>query len=98
MTDTGHRMNKQRGYFKKKYTRSREACIAFLGSKCARCKYEDVRALQIDHKNGGGSREAKKSGGAYYSNILKKLLGGSEEYQILCANCNQIKKNERNEI
>ena len=45
--------------------------------------------------NGGGVRERKgMSPFKYYEKVLQ---GGREKYQILCANCNFIKKVENNE-
>lgn len=64
----------------------------------------DPRCLQIDHVNGGGSEEKRQSRKSeknnksrsnwnYYKNILTKLESGSKDYQLLCANCNWIKRN-----
>lgn len=66
-----------------------------LGNKCSNCGFSDHRALQIDHKNGGGTAERKKLGqsGVY----LRIVNGDTEGYQILCANCNWIKRYENNE-
>lgn len=65
------------------------------GSKCGRCGFDDYRVLQIDHVNGGGKNEhgmiAKT---IYYKKVLNDKSGN---YQILCANCNWIKKYEENE-
>jgi len=61
------------------------------------CGYDkDPRAFQIDHVNGGGKaeREAFNSPAAYYNHIFAT---GGEGYQLLCANCNQIKEIERRE-
>lgn len=74
----------------------REEILKLLGSKC-RCGFSDERALAIDHINGGGSIERKSIGGGYYSHILSKIKDGSKDYQILCFNCNQIKKIENKE-
>lgn len=65
------------------------------GSKCAKCRFSDVRALQIDHINGGGNKERDlaKSHFAYLTNVLKN----PKKYQILCANCNWIKRYESKE-
>jgi|GEM_PF-2401918 len=78
--------------------------IEALGGKCARCGFSDWRALQIDHINGGGTQERKKyvpNGKGfsykYYNDILKRVEAGSKDYQLLCANCNQIKKYENKE-
>ena len=76
----------------------REQLLDALGRKCARCGYDaDVRALQIDHVNGGGCKERKDfpSRDAYYNYILQSAKDGA--YQILCANCNVIKRIEEKE-
>jgi len=86
--------------------RQRLEIIRLLGGQCTnpysqhKEPYIDVRALQIDHVNGGGRKEVKKFKNcttSYYSFILKKIKSGSKDYQLLCANCNWIKKYENNE-
>lgn len=72
-----------------------------LGGKCFRCGFSDIRALQIDHVNGGGTKEVRSLGaGRMYRNILDKISTGKplKDYQILCANCNWIKRYENNEV
>ena len=68
------------------------------GYVCQRCKYnQDKRAIELDHVNNDGYKERKNRTGSYmfylyyYSNpdIAQTRL------QILCANCNRIKKYER---
>jgi hypothetical protein len=78
----------------------RDQILDILGRKCVRCGYDtDVRALQIDHVNGGGSQERKKLvfGIPYYRRILECVQANSGEYQVLCANCNVIKRMEEKE-
>jgi hypothetical protein len=71
-----------------------------LGGECAICGFTDIRALQIDHINGGGKKEKYRLHGRQmlYFSILEKIKIGSKEYQILCANCNWIKRVEMNEV
>jgi hypothetical protein len=74
--------------------------IRLMGGSCARCGYSDVRALQIDHINGGGSKELRTLGQwKTYQKVYYMVLDGSakREYQILCANCNWIKRHENKE-
>lgn len=71
--------------------------LEILGNKCVKCEFEDQRALAIDHINSGGNKERNAVGGAYYSYVLAKLKVGSNEYQLLCFNCNQIKRIETDE-
>jgi hypothetical protein len=74
---------------------ARNECFNLLGRKCVKCGFEDMRALQIDHIDGGGLEEKKKLG-TY--KMYKKILNHPELYQILCANCNWIKRHENNEL
>jgi predicted HNH restriction endonuclease len=69
--------------------------IQALGSKCKKCGFKDIRALQIDHINGGGHREALN---LTHAQLYKKILAGEMiDYQCLCANCNWIKRDEEGE-
>jgi len=69
-----------------------------LGDKCASCGITDKRVLQIDHINGGGMAEARKNG--MRGNKLYKHIIDTEGkgFQVLCANCNWIKRYEKNEV
>ena len=72
--------------------------IQLLGGRCQECGFSDVRALQIDHVNGGGRQERLKHNGCspqYYKMIYQKIQEGSLDYQVLCANCNTIKEFEK---
>ena len=76
----------------------RKAILVLLGDKCVRCGFSDDRALQIDHIFGNGTRERKRYGSNnIYPLILKKIVNGSTDYQVLCANCNWIKRHEKEE-
>ena len=80
-------------YRRNRNKRIREQIFDILGGECVDCGYDsDLRALCIEHKNGGGTQERRRRGGDYRFYILKQILAGSKNYQILCANCNQIKK------
>ena len=80
--------------------RQRETLISSLGGKCVKCGFDDIRALQIDHINGGGEQQQKIFGGKYY--VYKYYNEHPEladkEVQILCANCNWIKRQEEKEL
>ena len=89
---------KVKGYQQSYRHRIRMAVLALLGGKCVRCGFEDWRALQVDHLCGGGRKEERALGGHF--KVYKKILsmGNPEkEYQILCANCNWIKRYENKE-
>ena len=80
---------------RKRYNKSRLAIIKFLGGKCS-CGFADPRALQVDHRNGGGLK-AFKTGDWNWLQYHKKIMADPTNYQLLCANCNWIKRAERNE-
>lgn len=78
--------------------RAREAALMILGKKCVRCKIDDIRCLQIDHIEGGGKREITSLGGAaYYNRVIRSATEKEKKYQLLCANCNWIKRWEGKE-
>ena len=67
------------------------------GIKCARCGFDDYRALHIDHVNGGGNREKLMLGQASFPlRFIREEIEryGRDKYQVLCANCNWIKRHE----
>jgi hypothetical protein len=72
-----------------------------LGGVCVRCGFADRRALQVDHVGGGGCKELKKSGNSnkrfYYGKVWRSIEAGENAYQLLCANCNWIKRFEEGE-
>lgn len=74
----------------------RQKILEKLGGSCARCGFSDWRALQIDHVNCDGYAQRKKYHyTAEYALILslpKEEL--DKKYQLLCANCNWIKRFE----
>jgi hypothetical protein len=74
----------------------REKMFVIYGDVCARCGFEDKRALQLDHIHGQGYRERKKLGPRVISEAVKHP--NKTKYQILCANCNQIKRHENKEF
>jgi len=85
-------ITRQRRYALKKRAEVLEA----LGNQCVVCGITDPRVLQIDHVNGGGTQEHRKIKSRTI--FLRKVLDDQEGlYQLLCANCNWIKRFENNE-
>lgn len=82
---------------REKNQRKRKKLISLLGGKCVRCGFDDWRALQVDHIKGGGSQDSKTMVGMKNNVLLKRIKNGSTKYQLLCANCNWIKRYEKNE-
>ena len=65
---------------------------------CVQCGFNDIRALSIDHMDGGGSNH-KKSLGLKSNTFYQWLVanGYPDSYQTLCMNCQFIKRVEHDE-
>ena len=63
---------------------------------CGKCGFSDVRALTIDHVNGGGRKHRKelnlKAGHQFYTWLVNQNY--PEGFQVLCMNCQFIKRVE----
>lgn len=69
--------------------------IEKLGRVCRMCGFDDMRALQIDHVNGRGILDRKeRKRDEYYRLVVNDKTG---KFQLLCANCNWIKRHENEE-
>lgn len=68
-----------------------------LGHICSKCGFSDKRALQFDHINGDGYKDNKKRNVTHYKKIVISVQSGEKRYQILCCNCNWIKRIENKE-
>lgn len=85
------------GYSKNYFRGLRIKVIEKYSSKCANPYninhgefLNDIRCLQIDHVNNDGFKERNALTNSSY---LKKVLADKEgNYQLLCANCNWIKR------
>jgi hypothetical protein len=71
--------------------------LDLLGNKCVRCGETDWRCLQIDHINGGGTKDFAHGANARYCKIIREIKAGLNKYQLLCANCNWKKRYENHE-
>ena len=60
---------------------------------CVKCGFDDIRALTIDHINGGGAEHRRKIG-SYAHSIYPwlRINGYPDGYQTLCMNCQWIKR------
>jgi hypothetical protein len=91
---------------KKYIEKTRDAAYEKLGNRCSSplCRWINLdgtrgctekKCLQVDHVNGDGYLERKL--GMY--GLYKKVMSDTEgAYQLLCANCNWIKKVDNKEI
>jgi hypothetical protein len=62
--------------------------------KCKNCGETRYECLQIDHTKDDGGKERKETGwgGSNFYEWLKKQPIDRKRYQVLCANCNCIKR------
>lgn len=84
----------------RRYHRFRIAALKKYGGeipKCAMCKEQRYECLQIDHIQNDGALDRKtakntKAGGENFYRWLLKQPYQPAKYQVLCANCNTIKR------
>lgn len=69
-------------------------------NKCNGCGATDLRVLTIDHVNGDGSKHRKeihtKGGRPFYSWLINNKY--PDGFQVLCLNCQMIKRSDNHEI
>ena len=58
--------------------------------------YSDIRALTIDHLNGGGTQHKREVNNNLYGWLKRNEF--PEGFQVLCMNCQKIKQVVRNEF
>jgi hypothetical protein len=93
---------------RKHVVKTKTQAFAILGNKCSnvRCGWlnedgsqgcTDSRCLQIDHINDDGYVERKN--GIHGTVLYRRIINGIDvaRYQLLCANCNWIKKFQKAE-
>ena len=78
----------------------RDVLTYYGGGKlaCVRCGFNDIRALSIDHIEGGGNRARVgrlKDTRTFYRWLQQENYPGG--YQTLCMNCQFIKRFEKGE-
>ena len=69
------------------------------GKNCSVCGFADMRALSIDHVNGGGNvhrKQIRASGGGHFYKWLRRN-NYPTGFQTLCMNCQFIKRVENGE-
>jgi len=76
------------------YYRLRNQLIEQLGSVCRHCGLGDIRVLVIDHKDGGGEQQRKTISMMKFYRLVRD---NPKPYQLLCHNCNHLKRIENNE-
>jgi len=99
-TDVGKSQNRQ---YQRRYRNNIKILVlTHYGNgklRCCKCGFKDIRALSIDHIEGGGGKHKismkLKSDGFYRWLVANKYPEG---YQTLCMNCQWIKRHENNEL
>lgn len=76
--------------------RMRLRVLQALGDRCVGCGIDDQRVLTIDHIHGGGTQHRKRAKGAGYG-YYKRMLENLSLYQLLCWNCQHLKRMEQGE-
>ncbi len=86
----------------------RDVLIAILGGGCScqgtdcwhdgLCPTDDKRCLQIDHIRGDGAADRKRLGGSAIRYYLKHIDEAKSNLQLLCANCNWVKRVRNAEV
>lgn len=84
---------KYRAHSKKSIKALKDRVFIKYGLTCARCGFYDRRALTLDHVLNNGAEERKAIGerGVYRRSLLDEF---TDEYQVLCMNCQFIKRVE----
>jgi hypothetical protein len=75
--------------------------INLLGNKCAKCGFDDIRILQIDHIDGSGHTDRKERHSRnmwyVYQKVITSVKNKTKKFQLLCPNCNWLKRIENKE-
>jgi hypothetical protein len=92
----------KRKYFsaweRKRQSQWRTRLLMFMGGECTKCQNNDYRVLQIDHVHGGGSKDRRENPVSSAFNMAKKVFAKPDDFQLLCANCNWIKRYDNHEF
>jgi hypothetical protein len=100
---------KVKAYQDKSRKDAKAAAFKKLGGKCSNpaCQWlnpdgsrgcTDHRCLQVDHVEGGGNAERKMKRSWDQRALYKRVIEDEEgRYQLLCSNCNWIKRHEHGE-
>lgn len=84
---------KYAAHSRKAKAKERERLYEIYGHVCAICGFSDKRALTLDHRLNNGNEERRQLG---ERGVYRKAKAGyaPDEYQILCMNCQFIKRVE----
>lgn len=76
----------------KRYKEARKAIVEVLGGKCVNCGFNDIRALEVHHKQGNGNKERRNRMGTLVNDYryYRQMLTHLSDYELLCSNCHAI--------
>ena len=92
--ETSSKRRRQRYQIYKVRAQAQLQVFKLLGGKCRLCPQADYGALVLDHKNGQGAA-ARRGGHSKGKKLAVQILRGHvklEDFQLLCASCNQLKE------
>jgi len=79
--------DRQRNYIRKMRLR----VIEKLGGKCVNCGCDNPNALEMNHINGGGSKEYRERHGALQKTLYYEILNGKRnDIELTCKICNAL--------
>ena len=80
-----------------RYYRARRLKVFDLlgGRRCVRCGCTVVRLLEVNHKNGGGTREIQALGGGEWIRAILNGKRGTSDLEVVCKVCNVVHYVER---
>lgn len=90
--------DKDRKYYKQWWQKLKTEALTYYGNgklACIRCGFTDIRALTVDHIEGGGYQHRLILRKNIY--VWLRQQGYPEGFQTLCGNCQLIKREENKE-
>lgn len=76
---------------RKSYLKRKKKLLIMISNgnlKCVNCGCNDIRLLEINHKNGGGSVERKRTGCLNLYEQIRRGERGIKDLELLCRVCN----------
>jgi hypothetical protein len=87
-----------RAHVKAKNEALRAAVLAHLGGKCRECGFSNPRALHVDHVKGDGFVQRQRMTWKRWYREILALADPSPIAQLLCANCNWLKRYDEGSV
>lgn len=97
-SERGRKLHRER--MRKRRVAIKEEVMRHYGDgklECCRCGFSDIRALSVDHIDGSGSKHRKELGSSIKFYPWLQRNGYPDGFQVLCMNCQFIKRAENHE-